>query len=61
VAEPHERGALAKASFEARTRAQRVPRGDRISLGYVRFVTEALGDYTSDILALGEEGPQIFG
>ena len=29
--------------------------------GYVEFVTGALGQYTSDILALGEEGNQVFG
>jgi len=28
---------------------------------YVQFVTGALGHYTSDILALGEEGRQVFG
>ena len=30
-------------------------------IGYVRFVTGALDRYTSDILALGEEGPRVFG
>ncbi|MBA2964337.1 MULTISPECIES: ester cyclase [Ramlibacter] len=30
-------------------------------IGYVRFVTGALEHYTSDILALGEEGNQVFG
>ena len=29
--------------------------------GYVEFVTTALAQYTSDILALGEEGNQVFG
>ena len=30
-------------------------------IGYVNFVTGALERYTSDILALGEEGNQVFG
>jgi predicted ester cyclase len=30
-------------------------------IGYVEFVTAALGQYTSDILAIGEEGNQVFG
>jgi hypothetical protein len=30
-------------------------------IGYVQFVTGALDRYTSDILALGEEGHQVFG
>ena len=30
-------------------------------IGYVNFVTGALDRYTSDILALGEEGNQVFG
>jgi predicted ester cyclase len=30
-------------------------------IGYVQYVTGALDRYTSDILALGEEGRQIFG
>ena len=30
-------------------------------IGYVQFVTEALDHYTSDILALVEEGPQVAG
>ncbi len=30
-------------------------------VGYVKFVTDALDHYTSDILALGEEGNQVFG
>jgi hypothetical protein len=30
-------------------------------IGYVQFVTGALERYTSDILALGEEGHQVFG
>jgi predicted ester cyclase len=30
-------------------------------IGYVRFVVAALDQYTSDILALGEEGNQVFG
>jgi predicted ester cyclase len=30
-------------------------------IGYVRFVTGALDRYTSDILALVEEGQQVFG
>ena len=30
-------------------------------IGYVSFVTGALDRYTSDILALGEEGKQVFG
>ena len=30
-------------------------------IGYVKFVTGALDRYTSDILALGEEGNQVFG
>ena len=30
-------------------------------IGYVQFVTGALDRYTSDILALGEEGRQVFG
>ena len=30
-------------------------------IGYVHFVTGALERYTSDILALGEEGLQVFG
>ena len=29
-------------------------------IGYVRFVTGALRDYTSDILAIAEEGNQVF-
>lgn len=29
-------------------------------IGYVRFVTGALGQYTSDILAIVEEGNQVF-
>jgi predicted ester cyclase len=29
-------------------------------IGYVRFVTGALAHYTSDILALAEEGDQVF-
>jgi len=29
--------------------------------GYVEFVTGALGQYTSDILALGEDGNRVFG
>ena len=29
-------------------------------IGYVRFVTGALGQYTSDILALAEEGNRVF-
>ena len=30
-------------------------------IGYVKFVTGALDRYTSDILALGEDGNQVFG
>jgi predicted ester cyclase len=30
-------------------------------IGYVKFVTGALDQYTSDILALVEEGNQVFG
>jgi len=30
-------------------------------IGYVEFVTGALDRYTSDILAIGEEGNQVFG
>jgi len=30
-------------------------------VGYVEFVTGALDRYTSDILAIGEEGNQVFG
>lgn len=30
-------------------------------IGYVKFVTGALDHYTSDILALGEDGNQVFG
>jgi predicted ester cyclase len=30
-------------------------------IGYVKFVTQALDHYTSDILALAEEGNQVFG
>ena len=30
-------------------------------IGYVHLVTGALERYTSDILALGEEGPRVFG
>lgn len=30
-------------------------------IGYVHFVTGALESYTSDVLALGEEGNQVFG
>ena len=30
-------------------------------IGYVKFVTDALDHYTSDILALAEEGNQVFG
>lgn len=30
-------------------------------IDYVRFVTGALGEYTSDILALVEEGDRVFG
>jgi predicted ester cyclase len=29
-------------------------------IGYVRFVTGALGQYTSDILAIAEEGNRVF-
>ena len=30
-------------------------------IGYVKFVTGALDRYTSDILAIGEDGNQVFG
>jgi predicted ester cyclase len=30
-------------------------------VGYVHLVTQTFDRYTSDILALGEEGPQVFG
>jgi len=36
-------------------------RGHEQFIGYVRLVTGALGQYTSDILALAEEGSQVFG
>jgi len=35
--------------------------GHQQFIGYVEFVTGALGRYTSDILALGEEGNRVFG
>jgi predicted ester cyclase len=35
--------------------------GHRQFIGYVESVTGALGQYTSDILALVEEGRQVFG
>ena len=35
--------------------------GHQEFIGYVEFVTRALGQYKSDILALVEEGPQVFG
>ena len=35
--------------------------GHRQFIGYVEFVTGALDRYTSDILAIGEEGNQVFG
>ena len=35
--------------------------GHQQFVGYVEFVTGALGQYTSDILALGEEGNRVFG
>lgn len=35
--------------------------GHQAFIGYVEFVTGALGQYTSDILALAEEGNQVFG
>ena len=35
--------------------------GHQQFVGYVEFVTSALGQYTSDILALGEEGNRVFG
>ncbi|MEO5740468.1 MAG: ester cyclase [Vicinamibacterales bacterium] len=35
--------------------------GHQQFIGYVEFVTGALGQYTSDILALGEECNQVFG
>jgi predicted ester cyclase len=35
--------------------------GHQQFIGYVEFVTSALGQYTSDILALGEEGSRVFG
>jgi len=35
--------------------------GHQEFIGYVEFVTQAFGQYTSDILALVEEGPQVFG
>lgn len=35
--------------------------GHEAFIGYVHFVTGALGHYTSDILALGEEGNRVFG
>jgi predicted ester cyclase len=34
--------------------------GHREFIGYVEFVTGALGEYTSDILAIAEEGNQVF-
>jgi len=35
--------------------------GHKQFTGYVEFVTGALERYTSDILAIGEEGSQVFG
>lgn len=35
--------------------------GHQQFIGYVEFVTGALERYTSDILAIGEEGNQVFG
>lgn len=35
--------------------------GHAAFIGYVEFVTGALAHYTSDILTLVEEGPQVFG
>jgi hypothetical protein len=35
--------------------------GHQQFIGYVEFVTGALGQYTSDILALCEEGNRVFG
>jgi predicted ester cyclase len=34
--------------------------GHQEFIGYVEFVTGALGEYTSDILAISEEGNQVF-
>lgn len=34
--------------------------GHQQFMGYVRYVTSALGRYTSDILAIAEEGEQVF-
>lgn len=34
--------------------------GHQQFIGYVEFVTGALGEYTSDILAIGEDGNQVF-
>ena len=34
--------------------------GHQQFIGYVEFVTGALGQYTSDILAIAEEGSQVF-
>jgi predicted ester cyclase len=35
--------------------------GHQAFIGYVEFVTGALGQYTSDILELGEDGSKVFG